>query len=298
MSKESFSATELEEFKSAQRLAYDACAAVEARLYEGITEREAATMLEDWLRERGVRRFFHYGFAWFGDRTRFKDFERPPTNALASILNPKVAHFGKQFLPSDRRLRAGDAVILDIGPVVGRAASDMGYSCSLGGEESAEFHDARMALAPHRDLILDLVRSGTRQSDIYRQVDELIADQGYENIHSYYPGSVIAHRVGKVPGTRLPTFRVNGFSPQALAYLSWHLLEAAVRPMLNATPLWNGDSDRPCEPGLWAIEPHLGKGDIGAKWEELLVVTEDTAYWLDDDLPHVRYWAEHAAAAS
>ena len=78
MSREKFTSGELDEFRAAQKLAYQAVAAVEARLHEGITEKQAARMLEDWLRAHGVRRFFHYGFAWFGDRTRFKNFARPP----------------------------------------------------------------------------------------------------------------------------------------------------------------------------------------------------------------------------
>jgi Xaa-Pro aminopeptidase len=293
MSTETFTPAELAEFKAAQRLAYDATAAVEATLHVGMTEKEAATALEDWLRERGVTRFFHYGFAWFGDRTRFRDFERPSGHPLKQLLSPKMAHFGKQFLPSDRQLRKGDAVILDIGPVVGRAGSDMGYSCTLPGEETEEFHEARMALAPYRSMILEMVRRGETQGTIYRELDELIRDQGYENIHSYYPGSVVAHKVGRVPLVRLPTFRIKGFSPQAIAYLSGHVLESVLRPAMNATPIWNEESASPCEPGLWAIEPHIGKGDIGVKFEELMVVTEDGASWLDDDLPHVRYWQSH-----
>ena len=45
-------------------------------------------------------------------------------------------------------------------------------------------------------------------------------------------------------------------------------------------------------PGLWAVEPHLGFRDVGAKWEELLVVTDTDAFWLDDDVPHVRRWTQ------
>lgn len=56
------------------------------------------------------------------------------------------------------------------------------------------------------------------------------------------------------------------------------------------SPLWNGGRrcDHPPVAGLWAVEPHLDFRGVGAKFEELLVVTDDDAYWLDDDLPHVR----------
>jgi hypothetical protein len=49
-------------------------------------------------------------------------------------------------------------------------------------------------------------------------------------------------------------------------------------------------SDHPPYPGLWAVEPHLGFRGTGAKFEEILVVTEGDAFWLDDELPHVTRW--------
>jgi hypothetical protein len=48
-------------------------------------------------------------------------------------------------------------------------------------------------------------------------------------------------------------------------------------------------------PGLWAVEPHLGFRGVGAKFEELLVITDDDAYWLDDELPHVQRWTQRRA---
>ncbi|MFJ8045942.1 M24 family metallopeptidase [Kitasatospora sp. NPDC096147] len=39
-------------------------------------------------------------------------------------------------------------------------------------------------------------------------------------------------------------------------------------------------------PGLWAVSPRLAFRGVGVAFEELLVVTEDSACWLDDDLPH------------
>ncbi|GKQ38617.1 hypothetical protein ALMP_51480 [Streptomyces sp. A012304] len=56
-------------------------------------------------------------------------------------------------------------------------------------------------------------------------------------------------------------------------------------------------SDHPPRPVLWAVEPHPDFRGTGATFEELRVVTDSrgprqSAFWLDDDLPHVRRWAE------
>jgi len=39
------------------------------------------------------------------------------------------------------------------------------------------------------------------------------------------------------------------------------------------------------------VEPHIGRDGVGVKFEEILVVTEDDAYWLDDHLLHTQRWA-------
>jgi Xaa-Pro aminopeptidase len=43
--------------------------------------------------------------------------------------------------------------------------------------------------------------------------------------------------------------------------------------------------------GLWAVEPHLATKGVGVKFEELLLIDDNGAQWLDDDLPHHRRWA-------
>ncbi len=91
---------ELRGFREVQRLAYECAEAVAARLRPGVTEREAARMQRDWLRERGVRDWFHLPFAWFGDRTAFAGFRVP-----------------LQFFPTNRRLEPGMPFILDMAPV-------------------------------------------------------------------------------------------------------------------------------------------------------------------------------------
>ena len=89
----------------------------------------------------------------------------------------------------------------------------------------------------------------------------------------------------------MPSVRVGGFDVRTLYYLGRQLLESKVPQLHKPPPLLNEDCDEPLEPGLWAMEPHIRAGGIGAKWEEILVVTDSDAYWLDDDVPHVRQWS-------
>ncbi len=61
---------------------------------------------------------------------------------------------------------------------------------------------------------------------------------------------------------------------------------------MNQSPNWNHrrtSAHKPFE-GLWAVEPHFAINGIGVKFEEIMVITEDDAYWLDNDLPHMKMW--------
>jgi Xaa-Pro aminopeptidase len=274
--REALSEEHLAGFRRAQALAYASATAVEAELREGMTEREAARRIGDYLADHGVREFFHQPFVWFGDRTAFTNFRTD-----------------LQFFPTRRRLEPGMPVILDVAPIVDGHAADIGYACSLGPNA---LHAQMLAdLEPYRALILDGVRARKAQTEIYRDVDRLIEKQGYENRHRRYPRRVLAHRVGVFPQGSLGRFKFGGFGLPALGFL-WGRM-ALARRGLEHSPLWNDAraSRHPTEPGLWAVEPHLGFRGVGVKWEELLVVTESDAFWLDDDLPHVRRWAKGAA---
>lgn len=88
---------------------------------------------------------------------------------------------------------------------------------------------------------------------------------------------------------------VVGFHPQTFIYLLGHAARRLMNQRKNKTAFWTEDADVPPEPGLWAIEPHIGKDAFGVKFEEILVVTKNDAYWLDDDLPHVNFWGRHGA---
>ncbi|MEU9372325.1 M24 family metallopeptidase [Streptomyces sp. NPDC048255] len=271
---------DLSGFREVQRLSYACAEAVAAQLRPGVTEREAARMQREWLRERGVRDWFHLPFAWFGDRTAFTNFKIP-----------------LQFFPTGRKLEPGMPFILDMAPVYKGYAADIGYSGSLG---LNPVQDRLMSdLRAHRELILEQVRERRSLREIYENVERLMNRQGYANRHRAYPFGVIAHKIDRVKERRWsPT--AFGFGTQSLKGLAGDALHGHRE---GWSPLWSPYrfSDHPPQPGLWAVEPHLGFRGTGAKFEEILVVTdsrdpEESAYWLDDDLPHVRRWAEEKAA--
>ncbi len=62
--------------------------------------------------------------------------------------------------------------------------------------------------------------------------------------------------------------------------------------------------ERTALPGEWAIgnffrDPKCSnRAIVGAKWEEILVIEDGKARWLDDEPPHVRQWSQIAAGAN
>lgn len=289
VSKEIYNTSELEKFKSVQKLAYQAVVHVKEQLSEGMTEKEAASMINQYLQEHdGVDGFFHYGFAWFGDRTSFTGFKRPtllPGELLEKLTPP---HLGTEFLPTERRLEKGMAVILDVAPRIDGYAADIGYSFAFG--ENPNVNQALIDLKVFRTEILSMVLAEKTMSEIYTKTNSLIEEMGYKNCHEVYPLGVLAHKVGKIPMTWFPPSNIMGFQVQTFAYLMGQVIDDSLNGIFNKAPFWNEKTNSKPDVGLWAVEPHIGKGETGVKWEELLVVTDSTAYWLDDDLPHVNFW--------
>ncbi|MCC7000244.1 MAG: aminopeptidase P family protein [Deltaproteobacteria bacterium] len=291
MSAERYADDELDRIRALQQLAYRCAEAVAASLTVGTTEREAAARLGDALRAAGAQGFFHTPFAWFGERAAFVDHPAP------SLLRPwREVAFVPQFFPSERRLEAGMVGILDVAPIQDGLCADIGYAFAEGGNHAHPgLRDALEVLRGVRGLVLAEVRRERTMREVYQAVDTLLGDAGYENAHTHYPSHVLGHKLGRLPLGRLPAAMVAGFDWRTYLYFGRQLAAAAL-PGAGRVPLWNQSAlaDARPDPGLWAIEPHLRKGDLGAKWEELLVITDSDARWLDDDLPHVRAVARAA----
>ncbi|MEU6731773.1 M24 family metallopeptidase [Streptomyces physcomitrii] len=273
-----FTEQDLANFRELQRLAYRCAEKVAAWLEPGVTERQAAARLRKELVAEGVQDFFHVPFAWFGDRTAFRHFRTP-----------------LQFFATGRRLAEGMSYVLDCAPVVDGYTADIGYAGKMG--ENPIWDRIAKDLLDYRELIVDLVRQRRTLDEVYAAVDAQIARHGYDNRHRVYPGRVIGHQVTRMEKVRGPEgLTMFGFGVRTLQTLGRELVTERVQ---GRSPLWaDGRASRHAPtPGLWAVEPHVGFRDVGLKFEELLVVTHDDAYWLDDDVPHVRRARALAATA-
>jgi Xaa-Pro aminopeptidase len=290
MSTERYESGELAAIKALQRDAYACAVSVAAGLEPGVTEREAADRLGRALVARGASAFFHTPFAWFGDRAGFRGFRAPSWRTPLDNLA-----FARQFFPTDRRLEPGMAGILDVAPIRDGLCADIGYAFSLG--KHAGLERAMADLAEIRTLILAEVRAGRSMRAVYRSVDGALQQMGYESAHALYPSSVLGHKIGRIPLAHLRAPVIAGFDLRTYLYFGRQILAAV--PGLGRVPLWNASrlADAPPDPGLWAIEPHVRKGELGAKWEEILVIDRSDARWLDDDLPHVRAPRQAALAS-
>lgn len=237
-------------YLSLQNLAWEASREIASLLKEGWTESQAALLLDSYLRDHQVASYFHRPFAWFGDRTRFSGIRR----------------YG-EYQPSDRVLTPGDVFILDVAPIKDGVMCDIGYTDSFG--PNLEWERARAFLRSLRAKIPDLFQKGEAGAYVWREVDALVREAGYENIHAKYPFSVLGHRVPQVYG---------GGSGLGFLHFGWQsywafLSRGLFSQLLNATH--EGAMD-----GLWAVEPHLGWAGAGGKFEEILVVENGAARWL------------------
>lgn len=270
-----FNAGQLARFKLLQRSAYATLEDIAVTLRAGESEREVAKRMRRAFAAQGVRSYFHVPVALFGERTAY-----PGT-------------FGQfEALPTERRLQDGDAVILDAAPVFEGSMTDVSLSVPRAGGEN-DFKKADVLLRDLRGLIL--ARTRERQAsmrEIAREVDGVITGRGFANCHRKHIGRVLAHRMAQAGPAWLARRRLWGLSPLPVGWFFWRSFRS-MRGDPTLTPNWNHTRQSDClpQPGLWAMEPHVGLGRLGLKFEEILVVTPHDAYYLDDDLPHHRRWA-------
>jgi hypothetical protein len=168
-----------------------------------------------------------------------------------------------KFFPKSRGLEPGDGVILDAAPLFDGFLVDTSYSFCFGK------NDVHLAMMQHLAQYRESVPRAINQGDTMKQIANLPFQ-----------------------------LRMQGFDAVSL---SWFKLKdsMAMKGLGDKSPLWNGlrASDHQAHDGLWLVEPHAGIGAVGAKWEEILVIENGKAHWLDDDPPHVHQWRQIEAGS-
>ncbi len=102
----------------------------------------------------------------------------------------------------------------------------------------------------------------------------------------------MGHHIFREKNSLWKFFKVKQLSIKHVAWLFWKSI-ATKKGWIDDSPNWNHRrrSNHKSSTGLWAVEPDYEVNGIGVKFEEIMVITENDAYWLDDDLPHSRIWA-------
>jgi Xaa-Pro aminopeptidase len=261
-------ATYVRGIANAQRVARDALLSVAPSVKPGDSERAVCARMERAFSRAKVSHWLHTPYAWWGERTRFDWRGSWEANAL----------------PSERVLQAGEAFVLDAAPIVAGFPADFAYSgVAAASGEPALVHAALLQTLTQlkRELgqwALEAASGGA----LCQRVAGAIEAAGLDVIHTRYPGQVLAHTLEGFPNWCSSAPRMGtGFQlPLLLTYatgIALHHLAGAPYPFLNA-----GAPNRP--QGLYAVEPHLGQGLLGAKFESVLLVDGDETRWLDPEL--------------
>ncbi len=254
----------LERRLEAQRSVQAAVHGMQAELVEGMTEAELASRLRARLVEAGADGFFHEPVVWFGER---------------SALRGMRGH--SDAMPGETRLCEGDVVLMDVAPLIAGFPVDVSYACSLG--ECSLLERGRAVLRELREAIPEWVNEGRTRRELAVAVRELAEERGFVSRQKAYLFGALGHRLygpGLFPLARRSTFGLGvGSSVQLFGTA---LLSRATLGLIE-WPFWSDSprSETPPSLGFWSVEPHIACEGVGLKWEELLVVEEQGARWLD-----------------
>lgn len=248
----------------AQALAREVVLEVADTVRPGQSERQVVDALERRFAKAKVRRWIHTPYAWFGARSRFGGFEVWEADAL----------------PTERVLEDGEPFVLDAAPLVDGFPADFAVS----GFSGAHPEHARLlvALSAIKDRLVALAKEATDGTALFRAVGALAVELGAEVVHDRYPAGVLGHTFSPFPNLfgHLPRLG-DGFQPPLL--LTYAVALGAHQLLGHPYPMINEGARGPLR-GLFAVEPHLAAGEVGAKFESILLVDGDETRWLDPAL--------------
>jgi len=233
---------EVDILRRSNRLVAETLQELSRRVRPGVTTLELDRIAETYLRERGAR-------------PAFKGYRDYPFTLCASI-NEAVVH----GFPSNRALREGDILSLDMGAVVDEYYGDAAVTLPVG-RISAE---AERLLDVTRECLGRAVRAaqpGGRLADISQAVQAHAEENGFSVVRVF-----VGHGIGKAlhEAPQIPNFVDAGQGRGPLLKAGMVL---AIEPMINA----GGPDVRVLEDRWTAV---TADGALSAHFEHTVAITD------------------------
>lgn len=244
------------------------------RLRVGMSELEAAKELKSLAFERGARGVFHAPVVLFGDRTALQG--AGPDGAEGEAPLSRLA-----LLPTGRTLADDEPVILDCAPLWDGVPGDVSTTVAFG--EVPGLEELQQALGELREAILRGVVAGQTKRQLVQEIDSFAHERGLRSCRHAYAGGAAGHRIPGVGPAFLRHGELVGLGLVTAGYLTLTTLLGKLG-MRESWPFWSDGraADTPPSVGLWSVEPHLARGNVGAKWEDVLVRDVDEVRWIAD----------------
>jgi len=213
----------------------------------GTTTGKLGELAEELIRQKGgIPVFKGYGAEW----------GKPFPAAVCTSVNHEIVH---GIPSSDRVLREGDLLKLDIGLRFRGMVSDMARTKAIG-EVSDEALRLMTVTREALDRGISKIRSGARLSDYARAVESRARQGGYSVVRD-----LVGHGVGRElhEDPQIPNYFVKGMENFSFR----KGMTVALEPMVNA----GAPGTRVASDGWTCV---TGDGRLSAHFEDTIVVTE------------------------
>ena len=235
------SGAEIEKLRAVNRLVGEVLAELRSTAAPGVTTGDLDRLAEQRVREAGAEPAFkgYHGF--------------PAT--ICSSVNEQVVH----GIPSERELREGDVVSIDMGAKLNGFFGDSAVTVPIG-QVSEEAMNLLSATEEALFRAIDVVRPNARVSDIGAAVQAHVEGQGF---------SVVREFVGHGIGTELHEEpQIANYGPAGRGPRLAEGMVLAIEPMVNAGKA----AVKVLSDGWTAV---TRDGSLSAHFEHTVVVTRD-----------------------
>ena len=235
------SSWEIDLIRKSGRIVAEALARLTKLVEPGITTLDLDRLAEEYILKRGAK-------------PAFKGYRGYPYSLCASV-NEQVVH----ALPSERKLKEGDIISLDLGSIVDGYYGDAAVTVPVG-QVSDEANRLIAVTEESLRRAIDAVQPGRRLSDISHAVQAAVEAEGFSVVRLF-----VGHGIGRSlhEEPQIPNFGPPGHGPVLKTGMV-----LAIEPMVNA-----GSPDVMILEDRWTAV--TCDGSLSAHFEHTLALTEN-----------------------